>query len=81
MGKQAQASGKKIVADALLQLKTYENNFQMNYPINLFIDTKKQEFFDIFSNGKNANVNMADLKSMFVTLAPREIDSKWNKWK
>lgn len=81
MGKQNQASSKKIVADALLQLKTYESNFQMNYPINLFIDTKKQEIFDIFSNGNNANVNMTDLKAMFVTLAPREIESKWNKWK
>src|SRR5690606_11166606 len=81
MGKQDQASGKRIIAEALLQLKTYENNFQMNYPINLFIDTKKQEIFDIFSNGNNANVNMADLKALFVTLAPREIDSKWNKWK
>lgn len=81
MGKTDQSSGKKIVADALLQLKNYENSFQMNYPVNTFIDTKKQEIFDIFSNGNNANVNMADLKALFVILAPREIDSKWNKWK
>ena len=81
MGKTDQSSGKKIVADALLQLKNYENSFQMNYPVNIFIDTKKQEIFDIFSNGNNANVNMADLKALFVILAPREIDSKWNKWK
>ena len=64
-----------------MQLKTYENNFQMNYPVNLFIDTKKQEIFDIFSNGNNATVNMTELKALFVTMAPREIDSKWNKWK
>lgn len=81
MGKTDQSSGKKIVADALLQLKNYENSFQMNYPVNIFIDTKKQEIFDVFSNGNNANVNMADLKALFVILAPREIDSKWNKWK
>ena len=81
MGKTDQSSGKKIVADALLQLKNYENSFQMNYPVNIFIDTKKQEIFDIFSNGNNANVNMAGLKALFVILAPREIDSKWNKWK
>ena len=62
-------------------MKTYENNFQMNYPINIFIDTKKQEIFDIFSNGNNANVNMADLKALFVTFSPKDIDSKWNKWK
>lgn len=81
MGKQDQSSGRKIVADALLQLKNYENNFQMNYPVNIFIDTKKQEIFDIFSNGNNANINMADLKALFIILAPREIESKWNKWK
>lgn len=81
LGKQDQASGKKIIADAIMQLKTYENNFQMNYPVNVFIDSKKQEIFDIFSNGSNTNVNMADLKALFVTMAPREIDSKWNKWK
>ncbi len=81
LAKQDQSAGKKIIADAIMQLKAYENNFQMNYPVNVFIDSKKQEIFDIFNNGNNANVNMADLKTLFVTIAPREIDSKWNKWK
>ncbi|QBO57870.1 type IX secretion system protein PorD [Chryseobacterium salivictor] len=81
LGKQDQSSGKKIIADALMQLKAYENNFQMNYPVNVFIDTKKQEIFDIFNNGNNTNVNMADLKALFSTLSPKDIDSKWNKWK
>ncbi len=81
LAKQDQSAGKKIIADAIMQLKAYENNFQMNYPVNVFIDSKKQEIFDIFNNGNNANVNMADLKALFVTIAPREIDSKWNKWK
>lgn len=81
LGKQDQSAGKKNLADAIMQLKTYENNFQMNYPVNAFIDSKKQEIFDIFNTGTNTNVNMADLKALFVTMAPREIDSKWNKWK
>ena len=81
LAKQDQSAGKKIIADAIMQLKAYENNFQMNYPVNVFIDSKKQEIFDIFNNGNNANVNMVDLKALFVTIAPREIDSKWNKWK
>lgn len=81
LGKQDQSSAKRIIFDALMQLKTYENSFQMNYPINLFIDTKKQEIFDIFNNGNNAGVNMSDLKALFVTFAPKDIDSKWNKWK
>jgi hypothetical protein len=81
LGKQDQSTGKKIIADALMLLKSYENNFQMNYPVNLFIDTKKQEIFDIFNNGNNSNINMSDLKALFVTLSPKDIDSKWNKWK
>lgn len=81
MGKQDQATAKKIIADALIQLKNYENNFQLNYPVNIFIDTKKQEIFDIFNTGNNANIQMADLKALFVTLSPKDIESKWNKWK
>lgn len=81
LGKQDQSSGKKIIADALMLLKTYESNFQMNYPVNIFIDTKKQEIFDIFNSGNNANVNMADLKALFTILSPKDIDTKWNKWK
>lgn len=81
LSKQDQSSGKRIMAEALLQLKTYENNFQMNYPVNLFIDTKKQEIFDLFNTGSNAAVNMADLKALFTVLSPKDIDTKWNKWK
>ena len=81
LGKQDQSSAKRIIADALMQLKTYENNFQLNYPINIFIDTKKQEIFDIFDSGNNANINMADLKALFTILSPKDIESKWNKWK
>ena len=81
LGKADQSAGKKIIADAVLQLKEYENNFQMNYPVNVFIDTKKQEIFDIFNTGNNANVNMADLKSLLIILSPKDIDGKWNKWK
>ena len=81
LGKQDQSSGKKIIFDALMQLKAYENNFQMNYPVNVFIDSKKQEIFDIFSTGNNANVNINDLRALFVILSPKDIDSKWNTWK
>ena len=81
LGKQDQSSGKKIIFDALMQLKAYENNFQMNYPVNVFIDSKKQEIFDIFSTGNNATVNINDLKALFVILSPKDIESKWNKWK
>lgn len=81
LAKQDQTAAKKIIADALLQLKYYENNFQMNYPVNVFIDTKKNEIFQIFEGNNNAGIRMNELKALFVILAPKDIDSKWNKWK
>ncbi len=81
LGKQDQTSAKRIISESLLQLKIYENNFQMNYPVNVFIDTKKNEIFQIFDSGSNAGVNMADLKALFSVLSPKDIDGKWNKWK
>ena len=48
MGKQDQSPARRVIFDALMQLKTYENNFQINYPVNIFIDTKSRKFL-IFS--------------------------------
>ncbi len=76
-----QAGAKRIIAESLLQLRAYENNFQMNYPVNIFIDTKKQEIFDIFNSGPTAGVNMADLRALFTIFSPKDIETKWNKWK
>lgn len=81
LSKPDQTGAKRAIADALLQLKTYENNFQMNYPVNIFIETKKNEIFEIFNSGNNAGVNMAELKALFNVLSPKDTDSKWNKWK
>lgn len=76
-----QSAAKKSIAEALLSLKSYENNFQMNYPFNVFIDSKKQEIYDIFANGNNANINLTDLKTLMNTFSPKDTDTKWNKWK
>lgn len=81
LAKQDQTAAKKNIADALMLLQTYESNFQMNYPVNIFIDTKKSEIFEIFNNGNNGGVNMADLKALFNVLSPKDTDTKWNKWK
>lgn len=72
---------KKSIADALFQLKSYENNFQMNYPFNVFIDAKRDEIFKIFEVNSTAAVNMAELKALMSTFSPKDIDTKWNKWK
>lgn len=76
-----QSQAKRSIAEALMQLKFYENSFQMNYPFNLFIDTKKAEIFNIFDSNNNGSVNMNDLKQLMSTFSPKDIDSKWNKWK
>ena len=32
-----------------MKLKFYDNNFQMNYPFNIFIESKKKMKFSTFS--------------------------------
>lgn len=81
LAKPDQNPAKKIIADALLELKYYDNNFQMNYPFNVFLETKSTEIFNIFNNGNNASVNISDLKTMMSNFSPKDIDSKWNEWK
>lgn len=76
---QNQIPVKQTIESELIKLKVYENNFQFNFPLNLFIDTKKDEIFQIFENNNGINTN--ELKLMMKTFAPKEADSKWNKWK
>ena len=81
LAKADQNPAKKTIAESLMQLKFYENNFQMNYPISVFLETKSTEIFNIFNNGNNASVNISELKTLMSTLSPKDIDSKWDKWK
>lgn len=77
---QNQTQIKKNICDTLLQLKNYENNFQLNYPFNVFIDAKKEEIYNIFSNGSNGGSNISELKNLLTTIAPKDLE-KWNKLK
>lgn len=81
LSKQNQTIAKQGIANELLKLKYYENNFQMNYPFNVFIETKKDEIFNIFNSNNNGNVNMAELRNTMSIFSPKDIDTKWNKWK
>lgn len=81
LSKQNQTIAKQGIANELLKLKYYENNFQMNYPFNVFIETKKDEIFNIFNSNNNGNVNMAELRNIMSVFSPKDIDTKWNKWK
>jgi hypothetical protein len=75
------SQAKKIIADQLMKLKLYENTFQQSYPINIFIDAKSDEIFNIFDSNNNGSVNMGELKQVMMQFAPKYTDSKWNKWK
>lgn len=78
---QDQTQAKKIIFDALMQLKTYENSFQQNYFFNLFMQTKRDEIYNIFGNGNNGGINLNDLKQLMITFVPKDTDTKWNKWR
>lgn len=80
LSQQNQLIPKQGIAQELLKLRHYENSFQMNYPFNIFIETKKNEIFNIF-NSNNGGINMNELKSLMTTISPTDADSKWNKWK
>ena len=80
LAKADQISTKQIIASELMKLKFYDNNFQMNYPFNIFIESKKDEIFNIFNSNNNGSVNMSELKKLMNTFSPKDSDSKWNKW-
>ena len=80
LAKADQISTKQIIASELMKLKFYDNNFQMNYPFNIFIESKKDEIFNIFNSNNNGSVNMSELKQLMNTFSPTDSDSKWNKW-
>lgn len=76
-----QSGAKRNLAEELMKLKVYESNFQMNYPVNVFIETKKEEIFQIFATGNNGSANMAGLKGLMTAFSPKDTEAKWNKWK
>ena len=80
LAKADQISTKQIIASELMKLKFYDNNFQLNYPFNIFIESKKDEIFNIFNSNNNGSVNMSELKQLMNTFSPKDSDSKWNKW-
>ena len=81
LSSQNQFAAKQTIAEELLKLKTYETNFQLNYPLSIFIDTKKDEIFNIFNSNNNGGINVNELRIMMSTFSPRDVESKWNKWK
>lgn len=81
LNNQDQSQAKKIISDALMKLKQYENSFQQNYAINVFLDCKANEIFSIFDSNNNGPVNINDLKNLMMIFSPKNTESKWSKWK
>lgn len=78
---QDQTTAKKVIFDALMQLKMYENSFQQSYYFNLFLDNKSDEIFNVFNSGNNGGIVINDLKQLMMMLSPKNSENKWNKWK
>ncbi|WP_265132678.1 type IX secretion system protein PorD [Chryseobacterium oranimense] len=78
---QDQTAAKKVIFDALMQLKRYENSFQQSYYFNLFLDNKSDEIFNIFNSGNNGGLVMNDLKELMMIFTPKYSENKWSKWK
>ncbi|MEC3877035.1 type IX secretion system protein PorD [Chryseobacterium salviniae] len=78
---QDQTGAKKVIFDALMQLRQYENSFQQAYFFNLFMDTKADEIFNIFNTGNNGGIVLGDLKNVMIVISPKSTESRWNKWK
>lgn len=81
LSNQNQNIAKQGIANELMKLRFYDDNYQMNSPLNIFIETKKNEIFNIFNTKNNGSVNINELKSLMSDFSPKDIDSKWNKWK
>ncbi len=78
---QDQTQGKKVIFDALMQLKMYENSFAQNYFLDLFLVTKADEIFNIFNSTNNGGIDIASLKQLMMLFSPKNTDSRWSKWK
>jgi hypothetical protein len=78
---QDQTPAKKVIFDALMQLKVYENSFQQNYYFDLFMSSKADEIYNIFDSSNNGGIVMGDLKQLMMTISPKNTENKWNKWK
>lgn len=72
---------KTTIANSLLALKTYSENYQF-YPLDIFLSSKKEEIKNIFSGGQIVTaVNINDLKTLLQNLSPINSSDYWNKIK
>ena len=63
LARQDQNPAKKTIAESLMQLKFYENNFQMNYPFSVFMETKIPFKFRSVAEQRQRGFDYADDES------------------
>ncbi|TWP26156.1 DUF4835 family protein [Apibacter muscae] len=72
---------KNNIAENLLSLKAYTNNYQF-YPLDNFFIAKREEIKNIFSAGlPTTKVNLAELKALLETINPINSKDYWNQIK
>lgn len=75
-----ESRAKNAIAKALMRLDYYKrnNNYSQNYPLDIFIQTKKDEIVQIFSGGVPTNIQIIKLKTLLNDIAPSN-SNEWNK--
>ena len=72
---------KNTIGNALLQLEYYtRGGFAQFYPLEIFMQTKKDEIAKIFNGGQVSTVNIEKLKEVFNTISPKNT-SVWTNLK
>ncbi|MXV38932.1 DUF4835 family protein [Flavobacteriaceae bacterium Ap0902] len=73
-------NAKNTIAKALMELDYYKksNNYAQNYPLDIFIQTKKSEIAQIFSGGTPTTTQLTKLKTLLNDIAPTS-SNKWNQ--
>lgn len=71
---------KNRIFDALMQLQTYQGDLQY-YPLDNFLNVKKDEILGIFSAGNPIRGNISNLRELLNSISPINTDSYWNKLK
>ncbi|MBO6211536.1 protein of unknown function [Algoriella xinjiangensis] len=73
--------GKNAIGNTLLQLEFYQRgSYSQFYPLDIFVNAKKDEIKQIFSGGQTSTVNIEKLKEILNSISPKN-SSSWNSLK
>ncbi|MDO5510396.1 MAG: DUF4835 family protein [Weeksellaceae bacterium] len=77
---QNELQAKNSIANTILTLENYQrtNNYAQNYPLDIFMQTKKNEIGNIFSGGVRTTAQLTKMKDMLNTIASVH-SAEWNR--